>query len=129
MELARNAGWRVSGVEPNDAARERASQFGTVYAAIDEVQGQFDLITAIHVLEHVREPVQFLRQIGRFLGEEMIVVIPKDSYRPPHLLVMTEAVLPLLFGRANLTMTEIETVAIPNDAASEIIARARCLSQ
>lgn len=126
MELAKLSGWRVAGVEPHDAARERAKQFGPVYERLDGVRGDFDLISAIHVLEHVADPVFFLQRMAMLLRDDgqMLVVVPKNSYRPPHLLAMEEPQVRMLFGRADMKITMLEAVETKTDAKADIIVRA-----
>jgi SAM-dependent methyltransferase len=66
MESARRRGWQVTGVEisPESAKRARHEYGLTVYADMSEIaaDARFDLITAWHVLEHMLDPVAFLRQ-------------------------------------------------------------------
>lgn len=126
MGRAKASRWRVAGVEPNDKARECAARFGPVYPALEQVAGTFDLVTAIHVLEHVPDPVSFLRQMAGHLEPNgtLLVVVPHESYRPPHLLAMAEPQVRLLFERAGLTITFIETVATKTDTKSDIVVRA-----
>ena len=114
MELAKGVGWRVMGVEPSDIRRERARQFGEVYHSLEEVEGTFDLVTAVHVLEHVANPAPFLRQMAGVMRPEgtMLVVVPKNAYRSAHLSVMAEPQVRLLFERVGLTITFLETVAV-----------------
>jgi len=125
MELARDSGWRVEGVEPNDLGREYCQRFGAVYRSLEEVDRTFDLVTAIHVLEHIPNPVLFLRQMARVMRPDgtMLVVVPKDSIGSPHVLVMAEPQVGLLFERAGLTVTFLEAVATGNTRV-DILVRA-----
>jgi 2-polyprenyl-6-hydroxyphenyl methylase/3-demethylubiquinone-9 3-methyltransferase len=54
------------------AAREHASGQGLSIdyrvSAIEDLQGQFDLITAMEVIEHTADPQAFLRSLSRRLG-------------------------------------------------------------
>lgn len=63
---ARAAGWEVVGVEPDPAAVAAARRAGLdvreggIHAVTDEA-GRFDVITMHHVIEHVHDPRQTLR--------------------------------------------------------------------
>ena len=126
MKLAKGVGWRVTGVEPNRDVAQRDNGLGLIYRTLEEVCGTFDLVTAIHVLEHVPGPIPFLRQMMSHLrpGGEMLIVVPKNSYRPPHLLGMAESQVRPLFERVGLTITMLETVETKTDAKADIIVRA-----
>jgi 2-polyprenyl-3-methyl-5-hydroxy-6-metoxy-1,4-benzoquinol methylase len=90
LELAEADGWDVTGVEYSGTACERARRRlkrGTVHCG--ELQeaalaaGQFDLCVLSDVLEHVRSPVAFLREIHRVLkpGGALFVATPStDSW-------------------------------------------------
>lgn len=62
------AGTRLYGVEPNARAAERAALLGVDIVAdhfeeLAEVDRHFDVITACDVIEHVPDPLQFLRLV------------------------------------------------------------------
>jgi SAM-dependent methyltransferase len=71
---ARSMGWRVAGYEPDPEAVRVCRAAG-----LDVQQGDFsgaavgagtyDVITVSHVLEHVAEPLEFLRQCRRLLRD------------------------------------------------------------
>lgn len=69
---AQEAGWQVSGIEPDPKAAEVAHQrgvdviVGTVALLADE-SNCFDAITLSHVIEHVYEPKQLLQAVMRLL--------------------------------------------------------------
>jgi 2-polyprenyl-3-methyl-5-hydroxy-6-metoxy-1,4-benzoquinol methylase len=59
---------QVVGIEPGNAYRNYAEESGLrVYASLDDVRDAgekpFDLITMVHVLEHIVEPVHYLIQL------------------------------------------------------------------
>jgi glycosyltransferase involved in cell wall biosynthesis/ubiquinone/menaquinone biosynthesis C-methylase UbiE len=90
LELAEAAGWNVTGIEYSQAACEQARRrlkSGEVICG--ELQGagldaeQFDLCVISDVLEHVRSPLNFLREIHRVLkpGGTLFVATPStDSW-------------------------------------------------
>lgn len=86
-------GWGLSGFEPGEAqcgavlSRPGAEQFysGSLHA----VQERFDLVTAVHVLEHVEQPDVFLREIVSLLvpGGVLAVEVPDWTQNPFDLLI------------------------------------------
>lgn len=87
--VARSRGWTVTGVEPIPYAVERADELvpgatvGGCLADLPASDESFDLITCTDVLEHVRQPDQVLRQIGKLLrpgGCVLITTVNVDSW-------------------------------------------------
>jgi len=90
LEQAENSGWQVTGVEYSSAACEAARlrlKKGEVLCG--ELQAanlpgdQFDLCVISDVLEHIRSPLDFLREIHRLLkpGGTLFVATPSiDSW-------------------------------------------------
>jgi len=77
---AREAGWQVSGVEPDPKAADAARQRGVdvTVGTVDLLAGEsdcFDAITLSHVIEHVHEPKQLLQAVQRLLKPGGIVYI------------------------------------------------------
>jgi SAM-dependent methyltransferase len=67
------------GVELNSAFREYATSSGlNVVEGIKDVEGKFDLITLIHVLEHLTKPLEMLETISGLLNDDgyLIVEVP-----------------------------------------------------
>lgn len=82
-------GWEALGVEPSRLAAEFARSLGVkvindVFSArlVPEL-GQFSLIQADHVLEHVPDPTDLLRHLARLLvpGGLLCLIVPND-YNP-----------------------------------------------
>ena len=76
-------GWRVTGVELNDQARNfSASRFGINVASPGEVSGlasaSADCITFWHVLEHLYDPAGWLAEVRRILRDngKCIIALP-----------------------------------------------------
>jgi glycosyltransferase involved in cell wall biosynthesis/2-polyprenyl-3-methyl-5-hydroxy-6-metoxy-1,4-benzoquinol methylase len=90
LELAEVSGWTVTGIEYSPAACERArSRIKSGKIVCGELQGaqlgaeQFDLCVISDVIEHVRSPLNFLREIHRVLkpGGVLFVATPStDSW-------------------------------------------------
>jgi SAM-dependent methyltransferase len=83
LGLARALGWRVAGIEANEAAARKARRF-TDELHVGDVLGapfataSFDVVTAFHVLEHVVDPVAVVRRMLEWLapGGLLIVEVP-----------------------------------------------------
>jgi len=90
-------GGQTTGVEPGDAYRAYAESQGldmspSLEALAAANVGRYDLISMIHVLEHLPDPVGTLRMIRKELlakGGSLLVEVPKfyahDSYELAHL--------------------------------------------
>lgn len=76
------AGVDVTGFEPSAAgaarARLRIGNGGRVYDKLEDVAGNFDVVTAWHVLEHVAEPRPFLAQLRALVapGGFLVLAVP-----------------------------------------------------
>jgi 2-polyprenyl-3-methyl-5-hydroxy-6-metoxy-1,4-benzoquinol methylase len=77
---AREAGWQVTGVEPDQKAADVAHRRGVdvTVGTIGLLAGEsncFDAITLSHVIEHVHEPKQLLQAVQRLLKPGGIIYI------------------------------------------------------
>jgi 2-polyprenyl-3-methyl-5-hydroxy-6-metoxy-1,4-benzoquinol methylase len=74
----RSRGFRVTGIEPSDKASQRARDSGvrvfTAFFPNVEIGDEFDAVVMSHVLEHVPEPVQFLKEAGKLTPKGMILL-------------------------------------------------------
>jgi len=80
LYCARAAGWQVTGIEASRLSCEYAAD---VYgldlinscwnAAAIEVETKFDVVTLWHVLEHMRNPIEFLQEIAGVLAPAGII--------------------------------------------------------
>ncbi len=87
LQLARAAGWKVAGTDPDPVARERGAEKGlTVLESTEDWlqrPDRFDFITLSHVIEHVHDPVALLRQAFALLrpGGQIYLQTPNiDAY-------------------------------------------------
>lgn len=72
LRAAQRLGLRAEGIDPSlDASRAAAAQGFSVthgnYAADSFPENHFDLITVIHVIDHVMDPLELLRDVRRHL--------------------------------------------------------------
>jgi 2-polyprenyl-3-methyl-5-hydroxy-6-metoxy-1,4-benzoquinol methylase len=87
----RKRGWKVSGCEPNPVGQETAQRYGmdikqAYFGAGLYQPHSFDLIVARFVLEHVANPVEFLRAVWAALkpGGYVALDIPDGESRVLH---------------------------------------------
>jgi SAM-dependent methyltransferase len=88
----KNAGWDVTGIEPNEKARNLANiKFGLNVlqsGKINELRDEsFDCISMWHVMEHFHDPFKYADEIDRLLKPEgfCIAALPNnDSYDAKH---------------------------------------------
>jgi SAM-dependent methyltransferase len=83
LGVARSLGWHVAGIEPDAAAAQKARAFADELHVCDALaaspgSGRFDVVTTLHVLEHVPDPVRLLRRMLDWLapGGLLIVEVP-----------------------------------------------------
>jgi 2-polyprenyl-3-methyl-5-hydroxy-6-metoxy-1,4-benzoquinol methylase len=129
----RDLGWEVQGLEPDPAAADVAkTRYGleVVCAPLEEANiapESFDVVTLSHVIEHVHDPVALLRECGRVLRGDgiMVMVTPNNrswgsrwfgsSWRgwevPRHLFVFSTRSLKMCAERAGLQVLELRTTA------------------
>lgn len=85
---ARTRGWRVQGVEPERTAAAMARERGVEVAVAPlEDAGlaprSWDVVSAFHVLEHIPDPIAFLRTLARWArpGGHVVVEVPNFDSR------------------------------------------------
>ena len=80
-----NAGWTVTGLEPDDDARRKATELNNIFLKEPDELFQlpsksFDAITMWHVLEHVHELHAYIEQIKDILKANGIIFIAVPNY-------------------------------------------------
>ena len=81
LAMMQQAGWDVSGVEPDPTAAQVSSERLNITVPTVDLEGasfpskSFDAITLSHVLEHVYDPIGVLRECRRILKPAGHVVI------------------------------------------------------
>lgn len=83
--IMQEAGWNVSGLEPDATARENALknhqlQLQTLDALFSFNDKQFDVITLWHVLEHVHERHKYIETFHRILKDDGTLIIAVPNY-------------------------------------------------
>ena len=71
--------WQVSGMETAPEARGQAVNHDLqIYDSLDQIEGQFDIITMWHVLEHVHRLDHLAQNIKRLLKEDgyLLLAVP-----------------------------------------------------
>jgi len=65
LVTAQNSGWKTTGIEPNELAKQNASEKGIeLLSSLNDVEGQkFEVITLWHVLEHLPDLENDIKQI------------------------------------------------------------------
>ena len=131
--LARMAsfGWKATGVDFDPEAADEARRANGVdvriggIECIDPTTCEFDAITSNHSIEHVHDPLEFLKACRRLLsaGGRLVIRTPNaDSFghqryqsawrglEPPrHLCILTIPAIRTLAKRAGLTVIECST--------------------
>lgn len=86
-------GWNAHGVEISARVAEatrRALGLNVITGALEEAKfpdAYFDVVTLIHVLEHLSDPVGTLREVCRILKKDGLVVMAVPNFRSPTALV------------------------------------------
>lgn len=126
LEICRNGGWQVTGMEPDPDARAVAveklkAEIKPSLKLIDGIQ-PFDIISLWHVLEHIHdltESIQLLHQLLIDKGTLLIAVPNSDSYDahyfreywaaydvPRHLYHFTPSTIEPLFNKHGFTLVD-----------------------
>jgi SAM-dependent methyltransferase len=118
---AKNCGWEVRGIDPDPKAVEQALGRGVQVeqggiADLEAIQGQFDVITMSHVIEHLHEPLRTLKQVRKLLAPGGVFWLETPNIQsychqiygtdclsldpPRHLFVLSESALQDLLKKA-----------------------------
>jgi 2-polyprenyl-3-methyl-5-hydroxy-6-metoxy-1,4-benzoquinol methylase len=111
---------RSVGIEPDEEHRVQAQKDGlAVYAKLDELekseQDRFDLISIVHVLEHLPDPVSYITHLReRFLASDgwLLVEVPNlyahDSFEIAHLVAYSSHTLKQVLKKARFDVVKAE---------------------
>lgn len=124
-DLAKRNGWAVTGIEPNDGARKVASEKGILFATdIQSLEkNTFDVITMWHVLEHVPDLDEQIKQLKRVLKTDGTLIIAVPNFRsfdakfykefwagfdvPRHLWHFSKNSIRILFQEKNMKLVQM----------------------
>lgn len=134
LALMRDLGWEVEGIEPDPRAVEQALTVHglEVQCAVPEEgrfpAASFDLVTMIHVIEHVQDPQALMATCRRWLrpGGRLIVVTPNTGSLgrrwfggnwfawevPRHLLIFAPPLLAETAERAGFEVERVQTCGL-----------------
>ena len=78
----KNQNWDILGIEPNDKAKGIALGKGIKFGdTIEKLESNsFDVITMWHVLEHVPDPVQQIKELKRLLKPNGTIIIAVPNF-------------------------------------------------
>lgn len=82
LQKAQADGWETTGIELDERAAEYAKaelglavRSGTLEGEIASLEPSYDAIVSFHVIEHVRDPIHFLRLCRGLLRDKGVVVL------------------------------------------------------
>lgn len=83
LARAKNRGWDITGVEPNENARKRSEEKGVMLLPDSGslASDSFDVITMWHVLEHVPDLEEQILELQRLLKEDGLLVIAVPNFK------------------------------------------------
>lgn len=83
LNTAKNKGWKVEGVEPNTHAKELAKQKGIDlhFTTTDFEPKSFDVITMWHVLEHIPDIENQIKELKRLIKPNGYVIIAVPNFK------------------------------------------------
>jgi 2-polyprenyl-3-methyl-5-hydroxy-6-metoxy-1,4-benzoquinol methylase len=83
LQLAQQNGWQVQGIEPNEKARQIAASKGVTFISgtSEAVDQHYDAITLWHVLEHLPNLQQQIKELKRLLKPNGTLVIAVPNYK------------------------------------------------
>ncbi len=84
LDVFKEHGWKTYGIEPSDSAELAAKRGHVVYKSTLEKtrlpKKTFDVVLANHVLEHIDDPVSFLKRINPSLKSGGIVFVDVPNF-------------------------------------------------
>ncbi len=86
IEYLQTYNWKVAGYEPNNSDNLKNKKI-LIFKDKTEIKGVYSLLSLWHVLEHVVDPVQTLKEVKPFIKEngKLIIAVPNpNSYDANH---------------------------------------------
>jgi 2-polyprenyl-3-methyl-5-hydroxy-6-metoxy-1,4-benzoquinol methylase len=118
VALARQAGFDASGVEPNQGYAEYArSEYHILVttAGLNQIEGQYDVITLFHVLEHLLSPAEVFQHLHSLLKPDgkLFIEVPW---------VLSGSIAPSnRYFKAHLYYFDVETLQASASAYFDVI--------
>lgn len=128
LNLAKPVASEVAGVELEKRVSEHWGARLAVHSGLDKVDKKFDVVTAFHVVEHLNDPREVLRQLGHRLapGGRLVVEVPsaddalltlyendefqRFTYWSQHLFLFNIQTLQMLVQQAGLRLLAVEQI-------------------
>ncbi|MEO8515525.1 MAG: class I SAM-dependent methyltransferase [Flavobacterium sp.] len=125
LATAKANGWQITGLEPNEKAKSSAIAKGVSFQNdIKNIDNQsFDVITMWHVLEHVPDIEQQIKDLKRLLKPNGTIIIAVPNFKsfdanyygefwaaydvPRHLWHFSKIAIEKLFAKENLKLVKI----------------------
>lgn len=85
LKKAKNTGWKVTGIEPNEKARNQANTKlkNKVKESIEDLNKDYsvDVITLYHVLEHIHDLRKTIKKLLVFLSQDgyLLIAVPNHE--------------------------------------------------
>lgn len=128
LNLAKTVASEVAGVELEKRVTEYWGTHLEVHSGLDNLDKKFEIVTAFHVVEHLNDPREVLRQLGHCLahGGRLIVEVPnaddalltlyqsnefqRFTYWSQHLFLFNIQTLQMLVQQAGLRLLAVEQI-------------------
>jgi 2-polyprenyl-3-methyl-5-hydroxy-6-metoxy-1,4-benzoquinol methylase len=125
LATAKKAGWQTTGIEPNEKAKAIAISKGVSFAEnLESIQSHsFDVITMWHVLEHVPDVENQIKELKRLVKPNGTLIIAVPNYKsfdanyygafwaaydvPRHLWHFSKTAIEKLFAKENIKLIKI----------------------
>lgn len=122
---AKNSGWNVTGIEPNEKAKAIAQGKGIGFTeSLSAVADKsFDAVTLWHVLEHVPDVEQEIKELKRVLKDDGVLIIAVPNFKsydaqhygkfwaaydvPRHLWHFSKTAIEKLFEKEGITLMKV----------------------
>ncbi len=133
--LARERGYAVQGIEPDESYAARLKQKFNIpvhagsWDTAEFAPGSFDLVVVHHVLEHLRAPTETLRRIHQWTASDGCLYLavpnmknpsasPLNRFHPAHLYGYSHETLVMMARKAGF-----ERLDLPNTGETQIVFR------
>jgi 2-polyprenyl-3-methyl-5-hydroxy-6-metoxy-1,4-benzoquinol methylase len=125
LAKAKKSGWHTTGIEPNEKAKAIAISKGVSFAQnLESIESHsFDVITMWHVLEHVPDLENQIKDLKRLLKPNGTIIIAVPNYKsfdakyygqfwaaydvPRHLWHFSKTAIEKLFAKENIKLIKI----------------------